>query len=186
MTIRRNMDRLPRKILLHIARFLFIEDIIYLSMTCKRLRRILPLRLILGDNIKECGPKTWESWVPSTYFDTPTLSSPVTMATISMNWRDQGWGVQKGKIWLQLIRPRMNNNTLKVVYENKDVLGVVPHTEQFMVKILTREDPIINMARSGDRFRFMKNVGGGTWRCLMVRKFKFVLVSDIENIVIKN
>ena len=186
MAIRRNLDRLPRKILLHIAKFLFIEDIIYLSMTCKRLRRILPIRLILGDNFHESGPKTWESLVPSIYFDTPALSSPVTIATISMNWRDQGWGVQKGKIWVQLMRPRLNNNTLKVVCENKDVLGVVPHSEQFIIKILTREDPVINMARSGDRFRFMKNVGGGSWRCLMVEKFKFVLVSDVEKMIIDN
>ena len=180
MAIRRNLDRLPRKILLNIAKFLFLEDIIYLSMTCKRLRRILPIRLILGDKINECGPKTWESWVPSTYFDTPILTSSVSMATISMNWKDQGWGVQKGKIWVQLIRPRKTGNTLKVVCENREVLGVVPHREEFIIKILTRDDPIINMARSGDRFRFMKNVGGGSWRWLMVDKFKFVLVSDIE------
>ena len=88
MAIRRNLDRLPRKLVLNIAKFLFLEDIIYLSMTCKRLRRILPIRLILGDKINECGPKTWESWVPSTYFDTPTLTSSVSMATISMNWKD--------------------------------------------------------------------------------------------------
>ena len=178
MAKNRYLQKLPRKILLHIAQFLYIEDIICLSNTCRRLRRILPLCLIRGPDINEYGPKTWDSWVPGIYFEAPSFSSPVFMITISMYWQDQGWGLQKGKIWIQLIRPRGKNRKPKVVYEDKDIFGVVPHREAFIVKVFTQNDAIIKLAQPGDHFRFMKNIGGGSWRQLKVTKFKLVIGNE--------
>ena len=178
MAKNRYLQKLSRKILLHIAQFLYIEDIICLSNTCRRLRRILPLWLIRGPDIDEYGPKTWDSWVPSMYFEAPSFSSPIFMITISMYWQDQGWGLQKGKIWIQLVRPRGKNRKQKVVYENKDIFGVVPHQEEFIVNVFTRNDAIVKLAQPGDYFRFMKNIGGGSWRQLKVKKFKLVIVNE--------
>ena len=79
-----NLDKLPNDVLLYLASFLYIEDIICLSMTCKYLRNILPLRLIRGPSIDEYGPDTWDSWQPSIYFDAPTLTSYILSAAISM------------------------------------------------------------------------------------------------------
>ena len=78
-----NIDKLPNDVLLYLASFLYIEDIICLSMTCKYLRSILPLRLIRGPSIAEYGPDTWESWQPSIYFDTPPLTSYIFTAAVS-------------------------------------------------------------------------------------------------------
>ena len=157
MTKPQELHKLPRKILLYITKFLYIEDIVCLSNTCRRLKRILPLWLIRGPDIEDNGLKTWESWIPELYFQTPPLASSVFMVTISMYWQDQGWGLQKGKIWIQLIRPRGKNRKPKVVYEDKDIFGVVPHRETFIVKVFTQNDAIIKLAQPGDHFRFMKN-----------------------------
>lgn len=178
MTNTQELKKLPRKILLYIAKFLYIEDIVCLSNTCRRLKRILPLWLIRGPDFEDNGLKTWESWIPELYFQTPPLASSVFMVTISMYWQDQGWGLQKGQIWIQLVRPRTKRKLPKVVCENKDVVGVVPHKEEFIIKILTIKDPIIYLAEPGDHFRIMKNVGGGSWRQLIVRKFKIVIASE--------
>ena len=103
-------------------------------MTCKYLRSILPLRLIRGPSIAEYGPDTWESWQPSTYFDAPPLTSYIFTAAVSMTWKDHGWGVHKGKVWIQLMRPRLNSHRLKLVYEDKDIFGDVPHKEKSLSK----------------------------------------------------
>ena len=95
-----------------------------------------------------------------------------------MYWQDQGWGLQKGKIWIQLIRPRGKNRKPKVVYEDKDIFGVAPHQEEFIIKVFTQNDVIIKLAQPGDCFRFMKNVGGGSWRQLKVTKFKLVICNE--------
>ena len=158
----RQLQRLPRNALLNIAKFLYIEDIICLSNTCRRLKRLLPLWLIRGPDIEDHGPKTWESWIPEIYFETPFLSSPVFMITLSMYWKDQGWGVQKGQVWIQLVRPRQTNQKAKIVCEKKDIFGVVPHREEFIIKVLTQNDQLIKCAKPGDCFRIMKNVGGGS------------------------
>ena len=179
-----NLDKLPNDVLLYLASFLYIEDIICLSMTCKYLRNILPLRLIRGPSIDEYGPDTWDSWQPSIYFDAPTLTSYILTAAISMTWKDHGWGVQKGKVWIQLMRPRLNNHRLKLVYEDKDIFGDVPHKEKKVIKILSRKDPIISLAQPGDHFRFMKNVGGGCWRWLMIKDLRLVTVADQTSIAI--
>ena len=171
-------QKLPRKILLYIAQFLYIEDIICLSNTCRRLKRILPLWLIRGPDIEDRGLKTWKSWIPEPYLETQPLESHVFMVTISMYWQDQGWGLQKGKIWMQLVRPRTKKKPPKIVCENKDLFGSVPHKEEFIIRILTIKDPIISLAQAGDYFRIMKNVGGGSWRQLIVRKFKIVVASE--------
>ena len=174
----RHLQKLPRNILLNIANFLYIEDIVCLSNTCRRLKRLLPLWLIRGPDVNDRGPKTWESWIPEIYFDTHTILSPIFVITLSMYWQDQGWGLQKGQVWIQLIRPRQKSLKPKIVCENKDIFGVVPHKEEFVIKYLTQTDPIVNLAKPGDRLRIMKNVGGGCWRQLRIKEFKIVIVSD--------
>ena len=89
------LDIIPEEILLYIASFLPFRDIIHLSMTCQRIKRILPtFKEIRGPDIEEHGPSPaldcpGSDWDPKCYFDTPRLISPVQKLIISMNWKDQ-------------------------------------------------------------------------------------------------
>ena len=127
---------------------------------------------INGPNINETGPGgPGHSWQPSFYFDTPPFSSHLFMATISANWRDQGWGNRKGNVYIQLMRPKRNSDKPTVVIQHFDLLGTAPHEMEKVVKVLSVDDPIIDMIKPGDYFRFMKNVGGGGGHRLIVRHF---------------
>ena len=114
---------IPEEMIRHISGFLNIVDIIHLSGTCTLLFNLLPsysieskVIEINGPNINETGPGgPGHSWQPSFYFDTPPFSSHLFIATISANWRDQGWGNRKGSIFIQLIRPKSNSDKPTVV-----------------------------------------------------------------------
>ena len=80
------------------------------------------------------------------------------------------------------VKMHFQHASSKIVCEKKDIFGVVPHREEFIIKVLTQKDQLIKCAKPGDCFRIMKNVGGGSWRQLKVEKFKIVIVSDYGEI----
>ena len=61
---------------------------------------------------------------------------------------------------------------------------VMLNEEKKFIKILSRKDPIICLAQPGDHFRFMKNVGGGCWRWLMIKDLRLVTVADQTSVVV--
>ena len=170
---------IPEEMIRYISGFLAIVDIVHLSGTCKLLSNMLPcysieskVIKINGPDINETGPSyPGHSWQPSFYFDTPPFTSHLFMATISANWKDQGWGNRKGSIYIQLMRPKRNSDDPTVVTQHFDLLGTAPHEMEKVVKVLSIEDPIIDMIEPGDYFRFMKNVGGGGGHRLIVKNF---------------
>ena len=84
------MAGLSEPVLLHIANFISREDIVHLSMTCQRLKNVLPtFSLIRGPDLNERGPPSGGSFIPSIYFDGPGLNSPVEKLIVSMSWSDQ-------------------------------------------------------------------------------------------------
>ena len=97
-----NLTLLPEEILLHIANFLPLRDVINLSVTCKWIKCVLPRFKLDVQYMK--GPDTSEDdtrydayeFNPLHYFDTPPLKSSehwkfkcVQRVVISMKWNDQ-------------------------------------------------------------------------------------------------
>ena len=95
------LDLLPEEILLHVSQFLYFKDIINLSMTCKRMKKVMPkfkleVKQIKGPNINITEVTGVDSWHPSQYFDTPYFESSgdwefqwVHQLGVSMGWKDQ-------------------------------------------------------------------------------------------------
>ena len=81
---------LPELVLLHIATHLPTNDACILSLTCNRMKNLLPNHsyTIYGPDVKEDGPSDGH-WCPSRYFDSPKLQSTVEKIVMGMTWRDQ-------------------------------------------------------------------------------------------------
>ena len=89
MEEKEGLNHLPEEILRHIASFLPYQDVVRLSMTCHRMKLILPTFLLgKGPLVNQLGPNDGH-WTPEHYFDTPILTSRPQKVTISMKWRDQ-------------------------------------------------------------------------------------------------
>ena len=197
-------DNIPDEIVLYISKFLLHEDSMHLSSTCWRLRLIF-VNLCLEEhsqlvhvadiNLRGAdGPG--HSWQPSVYFETPPFTSCIHSVKISCTSKDQGWGNQKGHIYLHLIRPiktelqnlsinseqksQINNGAIKwkteiLVTDYRDLFGSAPHKLGSACTTLTYDNPIVSLVLPGDYFRFMKNVGGGGGHKLFVEEFKVIL-----------
>ena len=111
----------------------------------------------------------------------------------------QGWGNRKGETWIQPMRPTSSNTTKEcisyaqqlhnkydgechctemkseLVVEHRNTFGIAPHKSENATKTLTRDDNVLEVARCGDYFRFMKNIGGGGGHELEIRNFKVIL-----------
>ena len=56
-----------------------------------------------------------------------------------------------------------------------DHFEVAPHETSEFSGTLTEEDEVVSLARPGDYYMVMKNVGGGGGHSLTVKDFKMVL-----------
>lgn len=170
------MESLPELALLHIARFLFPEDIVRLGRTCKRLHSVMPRVEVvneewLGDDFHINGPPGGD-FRPDLYFDAPELSSTVTKLSLSVTWQDQGWGNRKGELFLILMRPVANGQPKKIA-EQRQLFGIAEHYEKTQEFVLVKQ-PVVTEARAGDFYRFMRNAGGGGGHRLIVKNFRAV------------
>lgn len=101
-----SLCEMPDLVLLRVADFLVAEDTARLSMTCRRLRDLLPRFLVIrGKDFSAGGSGTgWGDVEP--YFDGPRLPAGVKRLTMSVaGWKDQGWGNRKGELFVRLMRP---------------------------------------------------------------------------------
>ena len=127
------------------------------------------VQLIEQDDFEEVIPK---AGVPSKqiWFDTPMIGNYIEKMTISFEWQDQGWGYQKGRIWLQTFRGT------KMIHETSNTLyGLAPHKWGNVKVTLSRDDLVISTFRPGDYFRFMRDIGWGGGHSLSVRNFTALL-----------
>ena len=132
---------LPEIVLLKIENFLTPEESQSLGLVCKRLYTLLPrylvikgmdFEMIMTRPLHRPGPGQPspfptglvpdDPWYvhpdePAHYFDGPPLSGPVKKLSISLTWRDQGWGGTKGDVFFGLIRGE------KLVAKKYDALG---------------------------------------------------------------
>ena len=170
------MESLDELALVHIARFLHPEDIVRLGRTCKRLHSVLPrFELVeeewLGEEFHISGPHHGH-FSPELYFDAPALSSTVMKLSMAVTWLDQGWGNRKGELFLVLMRPNADGLAEKVA-EYRELFGIAEHQEKTR-GIVIKQHPVVNEAKPGDFYRFMRNAGGGGGHRLIVTQFRAV------------
>jgi len=146
-----------------------------LSHTSQRFYAVLPkYSIIRGKDFTIRGPPGGH-WSPEKYFDTRPLIKPVKKLSLSLTWKDQGWGNRKGEIFVKLMR-RGRFKTEEVA-EKRKLAGIAQHKEETVETEVTIE-PIITFARAGDYYRFMRNAGGGGGHSLNVKNFRVVLTLD--------
>ncbi len=164
----------PDLVLSHVADLLCPEDVARLSQTCHRLHSVLPHFMIVhGKDFEIRGPRSGH-WAPELYFDGPVLPSIVKKLSLSVVWKDQGYGNRKGEIFLQLMRQTNTSSSPVVVAEKRRVFGIAEHHEM-KANAELRDDPVIKLAKPGDFYRFMRNAGGGGGHSLTVKKFRVVV-----------
>ena len=167
-TIPDHLTSLPELVLLKIESFLKEEDSQSLGLACKRLQSVCPRYLVMrGKDFKIKGP-AWGHFTPEHYFDGPRLTGSVKKLSISLKWKDQGWGNRKGDIFLTLVRDK------EVVAEKYNPLGLAPHKEE-EAKTELINDPIVTEVREGDYYKFSKNPGGGGGHQLTVKNYRVVV-----------
>lgn len=176
---------LPDLVLLTIVDFLPPEDTARLSMTCRRLYDLLPEFLVMvgKDFSKYRGSGTGWGDI-TTYFEGPALRTVVKKLSVSVKgWEDQGWGNRKGELFVRLIRGspgpvaagscgRGDKGT--VIAERRDFFGLAEHSETSASLNLRRDEEVVSRAQPGDRYRFMRRVGGGGGHTLTVRGFRAI------------
>ena len=187
-----SLSNMPELVLMRVADYLRPEDTARLASTCRRLHSILPAFLVMkGKDFRADGPSAYTESVkngapPELYFDGPPLTSTVKKLNMSVVWKDQGWGNMKGELFVRLMRPttkqplkgdspqgKLKKEDSVMVAEKRRVFGIAKHKEEES-KVEIRNDSILNLAKPGDFYRFMRNVGGGGGHRLDVKKFKAV------------
>ena len=163
-------SEMPDLVLLRIADFLTPEDTTKLSMTCRRLKELLPTFLVMrGPDISSRGRGTGMGTL-ETYFNGPKLHKSVKHLTVSVeSWKDQGWGNRKGELFVRLMRAED-----VIVAERRDFFGLAEHVKTSAKLVMTRADEAVEKAQPGDWYQFMKRVGGGGGHKLIVRGFRAV------------
>ncbi len=162
------ITQVPDEVLWHIAAYLSPEGVVRLAQTCRRFYTVLPRFLVMrGKDFNIRGP-AYPHWAPEPYFDGPPLSGRVKRLTMSVVWKDQGWGNRKGEIYVTL-----HKGSGEQVAERRQPLGIAAHKEQKSVAEL-RDDPVVTLAQPGDFYKFTRNAGGGGGHQLIVRDFKVI------------
>ena len=182
-----SLCELPDLVLLRVADFLEAEDTARLSMTCRRLRDLLPRFLVIrGKDFSVLGSRTGDLEVEP-YFDGPRLPAGVKRLTVSVvGWKDQGWGNRKGELFVRLMRPDPGEHPEKgkdegsrnMVAERRDFFGLAEHTETSARLEMDGTESVVGGARCGDWYRFMRRVGGGGGHELIVRGFRAVVMLE--------
>ena len=164
-----SLECLPELVLGRIADLLAPEEVVRLARTCKRLRSVLPRFMVMfGEDFHIEGPSGGH-WAPKPYFDGPPLPARVKKLSLSVEWKDQGWGNRKGEIFVSLVRGRSK----QIVVERRHPLGIAEHHWDTPTAEL-KEDEVVTQARRGDFYRFTRNAGGGGGHELEVKNFKAI------------
>jgi hypothetical protein len=160
---------LPGELLEELSRFLSVEDCSRLSRTCRHLYEVLPrFVLIRGKDFRKRGPHDGHFW-PERYFQGPVFTAKIKKVSLSIKWKDQGWGNRKGEIFIKLMRKS------GMVAEKRAVFGIAEHEWTTPSATLGADEPIVRDAQPGDFYEFMRNVGGGGGHELCVENFKAVV-----------
>ena len=179
---------MPEEIMRYASKFLMIEDVVHLSMTCKWFFHMLPTYSLEEKviDMPNSGANSYSEYSVSkghwTFdFETPPITSCIFMVTISASLLCEDYDSsdkERNNIIVQLIRPGITPIDPKVimeeyVFEEEEE----KYFERLMIQVKSVircfciNDQILNMIQPGDYFRFTKNRGGANRRSLKIRDF---------------
>lgn len=84
------------------------------------------------------------------------LQMTLVSGSLQCRWKDQGWGNQKGKLYLRLIAPDGSEKASHTVTE-----GVSPHQWEDVKVDLVATDPVVAEASVGCWYQVMMECGEG-------------------------
>ncbi|GKY90847.1 hypothetical protein MPSEU_000057500 [Mayamaea pseudoterrestris] len=174
---------LPEELLVKSCSFLSAHDAVSLSRTCRNLHSQFHLALLspipVFERLGWMGhPTSGEQRQKSIRLGTEMLERHVQAVRFEFIWRDQGWGHQKGQVWIiaksikddKTHKDESNFNGGRIVYES----GVAPHANATEVVWFT---PI-----PGEEYHLWYKVGSGGGHSLHLENGKLqVFVRDDAN-----
>ena len=183
---------MPEEIMRYVSKFLMIEDVVHLSMTCKWFFHMLPTYSLeekvidmpnSGGNYYSDYSTTKVHWTFD--FETPPITSCIFMATISATLFCEDYSPrdkERNNITVQLVRPGITPNDPKVIMEEyvfeedeeKFFANLMHHYVKGVVRCFCIDDQIIKKIQPGDYFRFTKNRGGEYEITLKIRDFTVI------------
>lgn len=172
---------LPDLVILEVAKHLTSNDGRNLKMTCQRFKNILPTypkpEVIHVADLNEHQEWQDSHFSPKEYFRCHNLNHHVEKIDVSLKWKDQGWGNRKGQVWLKLHRPVPSTQEEdELIFQMEpETFGIAPHSLAESVNTLTETDDIVKLAKPGDYYQIMKNIGGGGNHILIVEDFKMTI-----------
>lgn len=96
---------------------------------------------------------------------------------VEWDWKDQGWGNQKGRLRLDLLRIDGNRQLDVVASVELDRGQVAAHEWEHREVSIEGDDPLLASIQEGDTFRVQSVVGGGGGHELFVANFRLGLMS---------
>ena len=170
------LSDMPDLVLLRIVDFLGPEDTTKLGMTCRRLEDLLPKFLVMrGPDFSVPGKGVHLEHV-ELYFNGPRLHTAVQRLDVSVRgWNDQRWGNRKGALFVRLMRRNVEEEgSEEIIAEKREIFGIAEHTRTSAKLLVTRSEAVVDKARAGDWYRFMRRAGGGGGHTLDVVGFRAV------------
>jgi len=171
----RMLTSLPRLPLEHIASHLQFEDLVQLASSSQALAHLQPrVQEVTEKEFSIHGPY-YGDFVPEPYVDVAVITQGLESVWMEFDWKDQGYGNQKGQIWLQLVRDG------RVIADSREqYFALAPHNDLERREVEVVEHPVVTLAGKGDVIRVMRNVGGGGGHRLTVKNFKMRIIHKRE------
>jgi len=99
-----SLSTLPLLPLEAVASYLDFSSLVSLANTNTVFAHLQPTeQLLTGQDFSLSGPRDGD-FCPETYFEVEVVSRGLVAIKMDWEWRDQGYGNQKGQLWLQLVR----------------------------------------------------------------------------------
>jgi len=169
-----SLSTLPLLPLEAVASHLDFSSLVSLANTNTAFAHLQPTEQFLtGQDFSLSGPRDGD-FCPETYFEVEVVSRGLVAIKMDWEWRDQGYGNQKGQLWLQLVRDG------QVLEDNRNnYFALAPHKENRECErreVMVELHPVVMRAQKGDLIRVVRNVGGGGGHRLTVKNFKMTLL----------
>ena len=80
-------------------------------------------------------------------------------------------------MWLKLYRPVLSSQEeYELIFQMEpNTFGIAPHSLAEAVNTITETDDIVKLAKPGDYYQIMKNIGGGGGHRLKIHDFKLTI-----------
>ena len=99
------LNGLPDIPLRKIVSYLPFDDAVRFSQIHSDWSHLQPtVQTVVRDDFEGTGPRGGPNFCPVNWFDVEIETPGLCRVFMSWRWKDQGYGNQKGQIWLQLMR----------------------------------------------------------------------------------